>query len=238
MKSGIQKQAGMDKSVITWLRPGSNCRFYNKLYKEEADMFQAYDSIIKEQSHSLEMEGWLDALDARTHETNDHILRVTNATVILAQMTGMPEIEIVQLRRGALLHDIGKTAIPDPILLKSDKLTAEEWDIIRKHPDYAYDLVYPIEYLRSCLSIPYSHHEKWDGTGYPQGLRGEKIPLEARLFAIIDVWDRLSYDCVYHKAWPHGKIMDYIQQQSGFHFDPAVVDLFFRAHKNLAKSRW
>ena len=177
----------------------------------------------------------MDALDARTHETNDHILRVTNATVILAHMTGMPESEIVQLRRGALLHDIGKTAIPDPILLKSDKLTTEEWDIIRKHPDYAYDLVYPIEYLRSCLSIPYSHHEKWDGTGYPQGLRGEEIPLPARLFAVVDVWETLSFDRVYRKAWPQEKIMHYIQEQSGHHFDPEVVDMFFRATKDLLR---
>jgi len=190
---------------------------------------------IRDQSKVLEIEGWLDALDLRTKETNEHILRVTDATVALAKMAGVPDSEIVHIRRGALLHDIGKTGIPDTILLKSDTLTAEEWEVIRKHPVYAYDLFYPIEYLRSCLPIPYSHHEKWDGTGYPQGLKGEQIPLSARLFAVIDVWDRLSSDCVYRKAWPHEKIMEYIQEQSGFHFDPQVVDLFFQANKNPAK---
>jgi HD-GYP domain-containing protein (c-di-GMP phosphodiesterase class II) len=195
----------------------------------------SYDKIITSQSKSLEMEGWMDALDSRTRETNEHILRVTEATVILAQTAGIPESEIIHIRRGALLHDIGKTGIPDPILLKSGKLTADEWEVIRKHPDYAYDLVYPIEYLRNSLSIPYSHHEKWDGTGYPQGLRGEEIPLPARLFAVVDVWETLSFDRVYRKAWPRETIMDYIQQQSGCHFDPEVVDLFFHTAKDLSK---
>ena len=190
---------------------------------------------IRGRSRVLEIEGWLDALDLRTKETNEHILRVTDMTIVLAKMAGVPESEIVDIKRGALLHDIGKTGIPETILLKSDKLTAEEWDVIRKHPIYAYDLFHPIEYLRSCLSIPYSHHEKWDGTGYPQGLKGEQIPLSARLFAVVDVWDRLSFDCVYRKAWPREKVMAYIQEQSGVHFDPKAVDLFFQANKNPIK---
>lgn len=196
-----------------------------------------YCNIIRELSRSLEMEGWLDALDSRTRETNDHILRVTNGTVILARMAGVSDSEIKQIRRGALLHDIGKTGVPDVILLKSGRLTTDEWEVIRKHPIYAHDLVYPIEYLRNCLDIPYSHHEKWDGTGYPQGLIGEQIPLSARLFAVVDVWDTLSFDRVYRKAWPREEVMEYIQQQSGFHFDPNIVDLFFRANNELMSLR-
>jgi HD-GYP domain-containing protein (c-di-GMP phosphodiesterase class II) len=183
----------------------------------------------------LELEGWLDSLDARTRETNGHILRVAEATVILARMLGLPEQDILCIRHGALLHDIGKIGVPDAILLKSDALTQEEWKIVRRHPSYAYDLLYPVEYFRNCLDIPCSHHEKWDGTGYPQGLKGEQIPLAARLFAVIEVWDALSTNQPYRKAWPREKIMEYMKGQSGSHFDPAVVDLFFRAKKDLVR---
>jgi HD-GYP domain-containing protein (c-di-GMP phosphodiesterase class II) len=193
----------------------------------------AYKRVSKDQSNDLQIEGWLDALDLRTRESLEHIHSVADATVTLAQIAGLGESEIAQIRNGALLHDIGKIGIPDQILLKSDKLTAKEWELVRKHPVYAHDLFYPIEHLRECLSIPYSHHEKWDGTGYPLGLKGEEIPLPARLFAVIEVWDRLSCDRVYGTAWPQEKITQYIQEQSGFHFDPGVVDLFFHAQKQL-----
>lgn len=183
----------------------------------------------------LEIEGWLDSLDARTRETNGHILRVAEATVILARMLGLPEQDILCIRHGALLHDIGKIGVPDAILLKSDALTQEEWKIVRRHPSYAYDLLYPVEYFRNCLDIPCSHHEKWDGTGYPQGLKGEQIPLAARLFAVIEVWDALSANQPYRKAWPREKIMEHIRGQSRSHFDPGVVDLFFRAKKDLGR---
>ena len=196
----------------------------------------AYDNVSRDQL-DLQIDGWLDALDARTRETKEHIFRVTDATVALAKMAGVPESEIVHIRHGALLHDIGNIGIPDAILLKADRLTAEEWEIVRKHPSYAHDLFYPIEYLRSCLPIPYSHHEKWNGTGYPLGLKGEQIPLPARLFAVVDVWDRLSFDRTYGKAWQTEKIMEYIQQQAGYHFDPDVVDLFFHAQKELTASQ-
>jgi HD-GYP domain-containing protein (c-di-GMP phosphodiesterase class II) len=192
----------------------------------------AYDKAGRIQL-DLQIEGWLDALDARTRETKEHIFRVTEATVALAKLAGVPESDIVHVRHGALLHDIGNIGIPDAILLKSDRLTADEWEIVRKHPGYAHDLFYPIEYLRNCLPIPYSHHEKWDGTGYPRGLKGEQIPLSARLFAIVDVWDRLSSDRAYGKAWPKEKIKGYIEEQSGCHFDPDVVDLFFHAQEEL-----
>jgi HD-GYP domain-containing protein (c-di-GMP phosphodiesterase class II) len=196
---------------------------------------EPFQHSIKDESKVLEMEGWLDALDFRTKEPNEHILRVTDTTVLLAKIAGIPESEIVNIRHGALLHDIGKTGVPEAILLKSDQLTDAEWEVIRKHPVYAYDLFYPVDYLRNCLSIPYSHHEKWDGTGYPLGLKGEQIPLAARLFAVVDVWDTLSFDRVYRKAWPYEKIMEYIEQQSGLHFDPQVVDLFFHVNEDLAK---
>jgi HD-GYP domain-containing protein (c-di-GMP phosphodiesterase class II) len=205
----------------------------NGQLRRTIDPWPAYNSVSKDQSKDLQIEGWLDALDSRTRETTEHIFRVADATIALAKMAGVPESEIAQIRHGALLHDIGKIGIPDTILLKSGKLTDKEWEIIRKHPIYAYDLFYPIEYLRNCLSIPYSHHEKWDGTGYPQGLKGAQIPLPARLFAVVDVWDSLSCDRVYGTAWPQRKITQYIQEQSGFHFDPGVVDLFLHAQKQL-----
>jgi HD-GYP domain-containing protein (c-di-GMP phosphodiesterase class II) len=191
--------------------------------------------VYNRDSRDLQIEGWLDELDVRTRETNEHIYRVAEATVCLAQMAGVPESEIIQIRRGALLHDIGKIGIPAAILLKPAMLSAEEREIIHKHPVYAYELFYPIQYLKDCLAIPYSHHEKWDGTGYPQGLKREEIPLPARLFAIVEVWDALSCDRIYGKAWPQEKITQYIQGQSGFHFDPEVVDLFFQSQEQLAR---
>lgn len=181
----------------------------------------------------LEIEGWPEALCLRNKETKEHTLCVAEMTVTLADMTVIPESEITYVRRGALLHDIGKIGIPDAILLKPGKLSSDEWAVMRRHPDYAYDLIYPIESLRPCLPIPYSHHEKWDGTGYPQGLKGEKIPLSARLFAIADVWDSLSSDCVYREAWPQDKVMDYIQ----IHFDPGVVELFWEAISRITTIR-
>jgi HD-GYP domain-containing protein (c-di-GMP phosphodiesterase class II) len=190
---------------------------------------------IKNESQELEMDGWLDALDFRTKETNEHILRVTDMTVLLAQVWGVVESALPTIRHGALLHDIGKTGIPDAILLKSGTLTDAEWDVVRKHPIYAHDLFYPVEYLRNCLPIPYSHHEKWDGTGYPLGLKGEDIPFAARLFALVDVWDTLSHDRVYNKAWPRDKVMEYIDQEAGSHFDPQVVDMFFHVNENPAR---
>ena len=193
-----------------------------------ADLMSAHDMSIKNWPEDLKIEGWSESLCLRTKETEEHTLRVAEMTVTLARMAVTSESEITYVRYGALLHDIGKIGIPDAILLKPGRLSSDEWDVMRKYPDYAYDLIYPIEYLRPCLPIPYSHHEKWDGTGYPQGLKGEEIPLPARLFAIIDVWQTLSSDRVYREAWPEEKVMDYIQQQSGTYFDPKAVELFLR----------
>jgi HD-GYP domain-containing protein (c-di-GMP phosphodiesterase class II) len=218
-------------AFIHWIRlPASKTKVKIKNNKQLVPpMINGGHSQSLVESKVLEIDGWLDSLDLRTREPNAHITNVAETTVALAKMAGIPESELVYIRYGALLHDIGKIGIPDTILLKSDSLTAPEWDIVRKHPLYAYDLFYPVEFLKSCLSIPYSHHEKWDGTGYPQGLKGEQIPLPARLFAVVDVWDTLSFDRVYRKAWSREKIAEYIQGQSGSQFDPQAVDLFFRA---------
>ncbi len=188
------------------------------LQRSNANLLQAYDTTI---------EGWSRALDLRDKETEYHALRVTEMTLRLARTAGMRADELVHLRRGVLLHDIGKVGIPDSILFKSSPLTEEEWAIMRQHPIFAYELLSPIEYLRPALDIPYCHHEKWNGSGYPRGLKGEQIPLAARLFAVVDVWDALLSDRPYRKGMSKEKALEHIRSLSGSHFDPHVVDLFF-----------
>jgi putative two-component system response regulator len=180
-------------------------------------------------SYDKTIEGWSRALDLRDKETEGHARRVTEQTVRLAIRAGMNEEELKHVWRGAILHDVGKLGIPDSILHKPDKLTEEEWRIMRKHPIYAHDWLASIEYLKPALDIPYCHHEKWDGTGYPRGLKGEEIPYPARLFAIVDVWDALTSDRPYRAAWSKEKALEYIQAQSGSHFDPGVVELFLKS---------
>jgi putative two-component system response regulator len=182
------------------------------------ELITAYDKTI---------EGWSRALDLRDKETEGHSQRVTEMTVRLARVAGLSEEALKHVRRGGLLHDVGKLGIPDAILLKAEKLTASEWEIMRKHPVYAYEWLSRIEYLLPALDIPYSHHEKWDGSGYPCGLKGEEIPLAARLFAIVDVWDALTSDRPYRKAMTIEEALEYIRSQSGKHFDPEVVRMFF-----------
>ncbi|MCR4433167.1 MAG: GAF domain-containing protein [Caldiserica bacterium] len=194
-----------------------NTRLFYDLERANVSLLQAYDATI---------EGWSRALDLRDKETEGHTQRVTELTLRLAREMGISDEELIHLRRGALLHDIGKMGIPDHILLKPGPLTEEEWEIMRKHPQYAYEMLSPIEYLRPALDIPYCHHEKWDGTGYPRGLKGEQIPLAARIFAVVDVWDALTSDRPYRGAWPKEKALEYIREQSGKHFDPKVVELF------------
>jgi putative nucleotidyltransferase with HDIG domain len=179
----------------------------------------AYDATI---------EGWSRALDLRDRETEGHTIRVTDLTLRLARMMGVGEEELVHMRRGALLHDIGKMGIPDNILLKPGPLTDDEWIIMRRHPEYAYELLSLINYLRPALLIPYAHHEKWDGTGYPRGLREEAIPLAARLFAVVDVWDALRSVRPYRQPWSAEKVRGYLMEQSGKHFDPQVLSLFIK----------
>ena len=199
---------------------------YQKLLQERAKLREANAQLLN--AYEATIEGLSHALDLRDRETEGHSRRVTEVTIKLAQVLNISEEEIIQIRRGSLLHDIGKIGIPDSILHKPDSLTTEEWTIMRKHPQFAYDMLSPIEYLRPALTIPYSHHEKWDGTGYPRGLKGEEIPMSARLFAIADVWDAVTSDRPYRAAWTEEQAMAYIREQSGKHFDPQVVDLFFK----------
>jgi len=191
-----------------------------------ADLGQAQRNL--EQAYDATLEGWSRALDLRDEETQGHSLRVTELTVRLAQVLGVPEEEIRQIRRGALLHDIGKMGVPDAILLKPGPLTPDEWQIMRQHPVHSYELLAPIAYLHPALAIPYSHHEKWDGSGYPQGLSGEQIPLAARIFAVVDVWDAMTNDRPYRRAMPPAEALAQIASLAGTHFDPMVVDAFLR----------
>ena len=194
-----------------------NAQLFDHLQRSNLDLVLAYDATI---------EGWARALDLRDKETEGHTQRVTVLTERLARAMGISEAEIVHIRRGALLHDIGKMGVPDSILLKPDKLTHEEWVIMSQHPQYALDMLVPITFLRPALDIPYRHHEKWDGSGYPHGLKGEQIPLAARVFAVIDVWDALNSDRPYRKAWSRAEMLEYIRSQAGAHFDPKIVDAF------------
>ena len=197
---------------------------YRKLLDDRVNLEQAHLQLLA--AYDATIEGWSRAMDLRDKETEGHTQRVTVLSENLAKLAGIKEEELIFVHRGALLHDIGKLGVPDSILLKTDKLTDEEWDIMRKHPQYAYDMIYPIEYLRPALDIPFCHHEKWDGSGYPRGLKGEEIPLAARIFAIVDVWDALTSDRPYRPAWNKEKTLKHINEQSGKHFDPHIVELF------------
>ena len=192
------------------------------LQRSNLDLTLAYDATI---------EGWSRALDLRDKETEGHTQRVTEMTESLARAFGVEGETLLHVRRGALLHDIGKMGVPDAILLKPGPLTEEEWVIMRKHPTYAYEMLSPIAYLKPALDIPYCHHEKWDGTGYPRGLKGEEIPLSARAFAVVDVWDALRSDRPYRPAWAEERVLEHIREQKGKHFDPRAVEAFFQLLK-------
>jgi PAS domain S-box-containing protein len=200
-----------------------NVTLFNDLQRSNIDLTLAYDATI---------EGWAHALELKDMETEGHSRRVVSLSLDLAQALGISAEKMVHIRRGALLHDIGKMGVPDAILQKPGKLNDEEWQIMRQHPVYTLDWLYPIEYLRPALEIPYSHHERWDGTGYPRGIKGELIPLAARIFAIVDVWDALTSDRPYRKAWSREKTLAHIKEQSGKHFDPLVVEKFLEILKN------
>ncbi len=202
-------------------------RLHEEVVRYAADLESAYDSTI---------EGWSRALDLRDKETEGHTLRVTEMTLRLARAAGMTEDQLIHVRRGVLLHDIGKMGVPDAILLKPDKLTEDEWKVMRQHPQLAYEMLASIDYLRPALDVPYCHHEKWDGSGYPRGLKGEQIPLAARLFAVVDVWDALRSDRPYRKAWSDDKVYEYIKSLAGTHFDPKAVELFFNVMREDTQS--
>jgi len=190
---------------------------FENLQRSNQELFQAYDATI---------EGWSHALDLRDKETEGHTQRVTELTMELARKFGFSEEQLINIRWGALLHDIGKMGVPDSILLKPDKLTEAEWEIMRKHPTFAFEMLSPIVYLKSSLDIPYCHHEKWDGSGYPRGLKGDVIPLAARLFAVVDVWDAVTSNRPYRMAWSNEEAIEYVKEQSEKFFDPKVVNVF------------
>ncbi len=194
-----------------------NAQLFNNLQQTNADLSLAYDATI---------EGWSYALDLRDKETEGHTQRVTEITTKLGQKFGLSERELTYARWGALLHDIGKMGVPDAILQKPDKLSDEEWVIMKMHPVYARNMLERINYLKSAIDIPYCHHEKWDGSGYPQGLKGEQIPLPARIFAVVDVWDALTSDRPYRPAWKKRDALDYIRSVAGTHLDPQAVKVF------------
>ncbi len=201
-----------------------NSELFNEVQISNQELVQAYDTTL---------EGWARALELRDDETEGHSARVTELTVRLSRSMGVSDSELVNFRRGALLHDIGKMGIPDRILLKPGPLNEEEWEIMRRHPVYAYELLAPINFLRQAIDIPYCHHEKWDGSGYPRGLSGNKIPLPARIFAVVDVWDALRSDRPYRKAWEEDRAREYIRDQSGQHFDPQAVEAFLQLDLEL-----
>jgi putative nucleotidyltransferase with HDIG domain len=196
-----------------------SAQLFENLESSNSELMMAYEETI---------EGWSRAMDLRDKETEGHTQRVTELTLRLANSLGVKPGELVHLRRGALLHDIGKMGVPDNILRKPGPLTDEEWVIMHRHPQLAYDMLAPILYLRPAVDIPWCHHEKWDGTGYPRGLKGQEIPLAARIFAVVDVWDALCSDRPYRKAWPVDKVRSYIQEQAGKYFDPRIVESFLR----------
>ncbi|CAG0946857.1 partial Cyclic di-GMP phosphodiesterase, partial [Anaerolineae bacterium] len=196
-----------------------NAKLFEDLQRLNTDLELAYDATI---------EGWSRALDLRDKETAGHTQRVTELALELARTLGMSDAELVQVRRGALLHDIGKMGIPDGILLKPGPLTPEEWEVMRMHPVYAFNLLSPIAYLRSAITIPYCHHEKWDGRGYPRGLKGEGIPSAARIFAVVDVWDALRTDRPYRQSWSEQEAIEYIRAETGKHFDPTITEVFLK----------
>jgi len=203
-----------------------------ELERELRELNLDLEHRVRERTHQLAeaydttLEGWARALELRDKETEGHSRRVTETTVRVARAMGIDEEELEHIRRGAILHDIGKMGVPDHILRKEGALTEDERQIILKHPETAYDLLKQIPFLKKALEIPYSHHERWDGTGYPRRLKERAIPLPARIFAIVDVWDALSSDRPYRKAWKRAEVIQYMINESGKHFDPRVVNVF------------
>jgi putative nucleotidyltransferase with HDIG domain len=196
-----------------------NSQLFENLQRSNQELSLAYDTTL---------EGWGKALELRDKETQGHTLRVTDLTLRLARRLGIPEADLVHIRRGVLLHDIGKMGVPDQILKKTGPLTDQEWTEMRMHPQHAYDLLLPISYLRPALDIPYCHHERWDGAGYPRGIKGEDIPIAARIFAVVDVWDALLNDRPYRRAWPRDQVLTYMRGEVGTRFDQRVAMEFLK----------
>ena len=223
---------------VEWLSFLDSLSWQTAIAVDNALLFEnlQHSNFELEAAYNATIEGWSRALDLRDKETEGHSLRVTELTLKLAQNIGLDEASLINIKRGALLHDIGKMGVPDSILLKPGPLTEDEWNIMRQHPQHAYDLLAPIAYLQQALDIPYCHHEKWDGTGYPRGLKAEDIPISARVFAIIDVWDALTSNRPYRPAWSQETTLEYIRDNSSSHFDPQVVNAFLRHFNELFQS--
>ncbi|HPH96331.1 MAG TPA: HD domain-containing phosphohydrolase [Anaerolineaceae bacterium] len=197
----------------------ANATLLTSLRSKNQELSESYESTIA---------GWARALEIRDEETHGHSERVLSLAVQVAQALNMPEAELAHFRRGVLLHDIGKIGIPDSILLKPGPLDPEEWKIMRRHPEFAYRLLKDIPFLLPALDVPYGHHERWDGSGYPRGLKGEEIPLSARIFAVVDVWDALTNDRPYRKAWSEAQAAQYMKDNANVQFDPRIVDVFLK----------
>jgi len=197
----------------------ANARLHESVKRSNQELAWAYDATL---------EGWSLALEMRDDETRGHAHRVSTLSVRLAQAIGMSESDVLHIKRGALLHDIGKMVVPDAILHKPGPLTDEEWEVMRRHPESAREFLSKIDYLRPALDVPFCHHERWDGTGYPRGLEGESIPLAARIFAVIDTYDALTSDRPYRAGWSRRDAIDHIRKGAGSHFDPAIVDHFLQ----------
>ncbi len=213
-----------------WLNYFQTIASQTALAIENAELFRNLNNTLMELSTSYDetLKGWAKALELRDRETGGHSERVTEWTLKVALALRVEKERLIHIRRGAILHDIGKIGVPDTILLKKGPLTPQEWQIIRQHPLYAYELLRNIHFLEPALEIPYCHHEKWDGSGYPRGLKGEEIPLAARIFAVVDVWDALTSDRPYRKAWSEAETKEYLRAQAAKHFDPRIVEVFLR----------
>ena len=197
-------------------------------------------TIYLRDTYSQTLSGWGQALEYHDRETQGHSQRVVEMTIELAKRFGIRGQQLEYIRQGVLLHDIGKMAIPDTILLKREDLSSDDWVLVKKHPIFAKKMLEDIPFLQLSLDIPYSHHERWDGSGYPEGLSGEQIPFAARIFAVVDVWDALISDRPYHQAWTEEQAINYIRDQSGKLFDPHVVEEFLELairNKNKGESR-
>ena len=222
-----REESGLDEEWLNFMEALAadaamaidHAELFGNLQQSNEELKAAYDATIW---------GWSKALELRDKETQGHSERVVELTVRLAQRLGIWEGDLPALRRGAILHDIGKMGVPDSILLSPGPLSAGEWEIMSKHPEFAHQMLTSIPFLQSALDIPYCHHERWDGSGYPRGLKAEEIPLAARIFSVVDVWDALTSDRPYRDAWSFEKAQEYIGLNSGYLFDPHVVDVFLK----------
>ncbi len=230
--SAIRNSDGKPEAFIGIVRDITERKSAQEQIKRLLDDLRSTNEELS-QSYDATLAGWIAALDLRDHETEGHSWRVTEMAVQLGRRMGIEGEALTHLKRGALLHDIGKMGIPDAVLLKPGPLTNEEWDIMRLHPVYAYEWLSSINFLSPALEIPYCHHERWDGTGYPRGLKGEDIPVAARIFAVVDVWDALRSDRPYRPALPESNTREYIRSQGGKQFDSKVVEAFLNMNLSM-----